>query len=266
MTNNESKWNKAFPTGIVTFKKIKTRKSWNPLFDKLTNDSRFKEKIEKTLTEELKDNPNVIMHPPPNLVFNTFNLTSFKKLKVVVLGQDPYFKYERKHGECISQAMGLSFSVPKGLDVPSSLKNIYSNLLKYNHIKKIPSTGDLTSWAEQGVLMLNTSLTVKQGAVKDDEFKNCHQNVWKWFTDDIIKYISENKSHVVFVLWGAPALTKKDLIDETKHKVIVSSHPSGLSCNKPLRHYSPFASQDHFGEINETLKKWKKDGIDWTIE
>ena len=259
---NDSAWNKTFANGIVSLRKAKHRKSWDTLFDKLINDDRFKNKVEKTLSNEMKDNQNIIMHPPPNLVFNAFKLTSFKKLKVVILGQDPYFNYELKHGEMISQAMGLSFSVPKGIEIPSSLKNIYSNLLKYRHIDKKPIMGDLTSWAEQGVLLLNTSLTVKQGT----ENKNCHQNIWKWFTDDIIKYISDNKNHVIFVLWGAPALGKKDLIDETKHKVIVSSHPSGLSCHKPLKQYNPFEIQDHFGEINETLKKWKKSEIDWTIE
>jgi uracil-DNA glycosylase len=235
--------------------------SWTPLFDRLFSDQRFKSRIEKGLSDEMKDNLNLIMYPKPDFIFNAFGLTSLKKLKVVILGQDPYFNHEMHENKIVPQAMGLSFSVPNGVEIPSSLKNVYANLKKYGHIKKMPEHGNLESWAKQGVLMLNTSLTVKTGSAN----KNCHQFIWKWFTDEIISYISENKSNVIFVLWGSPAYAKKDLIDTSKHELIVSSHPSGLSFAKPMSGHPAFVNQDHFGKINAKLKEWGKSEIDWTI-
>lgn len=180
-------------------------KSWWDLFEKLNNDKRFKNRIEKELSDELRDGENLIMHPQPDYVFNAFKLTSFKKLKVVIIGQDPYFDHEIHADKKVSQAMGLSFSVPIGIKVPSSLRNIYANLKKYEHIENIPEHGNLEYWAKQGCLLLNTALTVKDGSIN----KNCHQFIWSWFTDEIISYISENKKHVIFVLWGSNALEKK---------------------------------------------------------
>ena len=128
----------------------------------------------------------------------------------------------------------------------------------YGHIEEIPKHGNLESWAKQGVLLLNTSLTVQHG------YPNSHTMKWEKFTDAVIKYISDNKDKVVFVLWGSPALQKLTLIDkDKKHKIIVSSHPSGLSCHKPLRQYPAFMNYDHFGEINDYLKENKKKTIKW---
>jgi uracil-DNA glycosylase len=236
-------------------------KSWKELFEKLSNDKRFQNRVERELSEELKDDEKLIMHPPPDYVFNAFKLTTFKKLKVVIIGQDPYFDHETHENRNVSQAMGLSFSVPFGIKVPSSLRNIYANLKKYGHIQNIPEHGNLESWAEQGCLLLNTSLTVKDGTIN----KNCHQFIWGWFTDEIISYISDNKEHVIFVLWGSHALGKKDLIDTNKHEVIVSSHPSGLSVGKPMKEYPAFNANDHFGKINEKLKEWDRNEIDWNL-
>ncbi len=158
--------------------------------------------------------------------------------------------------------MGLSFSVPIDFEIPSSLVNIYSNLVKYNHIKEKPKSGNLENWAKQGCLLLNSSLTVLDGS----DNKNCHKSIWKWFTDSIIKYISNNKEHVVFVLWGSEALEKLNLIDLDKHDAVISSHPSGLSANKKLKTYSAFNDVDHFGTINNMLEKWNMKTINWNVE
>jgi uracil-DNA glycosylase len=257
-------WKQKFKDNSVTLslKDDKFHKSWKELFEKLYNDKRFRNRIEKELSEELRDDDNLIMHPQPDYVFNAFKLTSFKKLKVVIIGQDPYFDHEIHENKNVSQAMGLSFSVPVGIKVPSSLRNIYVNLKKYGHIENIPEHGNLESWAEQGCLLLNTALTVKDGSAN----KNCHQFIWGWFTDEIISYISEKKENVVFVLWGSHALGKKDLIDEKKHEIIISSHPSGLSVGKPMKEYPAFNANDHFGKINQKLKEWGRSEIDWNLE
>jgi uracil-DNA glycosylase len=255
-------WKEKFSDNKVSlYDKNLFHKSWDELFEKLYNDNRFKNRIEKELSDELKENDNLIMHPQPDYVFNAFKLTKFKKLKVVILGQDPYFDHDIYNDKNVSQAMGLSFSVPGGIKIPSSLKNIYFNLKKYKHIQNIPEHGNLEKWAEQGCLLLNTALTVKDGTNN----KNCHQFIWGWFTNEIISYISNNKEHVVFVLWGTHALSKLDLIDKDKHYIIASSHPSGLSAAKPMKEYSPFNDNDHFGKINEKLKEWGRSEINWKL-
>lgn len=245
------KWSQKFPDE-VDLSKIRYHRSWSDIFDELFEDERIK-KSNAELSAVIKKDPDVKMYPPPELVFNAFLQTSFDKVKVVILGQDPYFSAD--------QAMGLSFSVPYGMDVPSSLQSVYNNLVENKHISKKPKHGNLEFWAAQGCLMLNTCLTVVDGK----ENINGHQHIWKWFTDKIIKYISDKKDNVVFVLWGGPALGKAELIDQDKHEVIVSSHPSGLSANKPLRNYPAFNGYDHFGRINCVLEKWGKLPIIWDL-
>jgi uracil-DNA glycosylase len=218
-------WKEKFPNNKISLdNKDQYHESWEDMFEILFNDKRFENRIEKELSEEMEKTENFIMHPKPDYVFHAFKLTSFNKVKVVIIGLDPYFDHEKHNDKIVSQAMGLSFSVPKGIKIPSSLRNIFANLKKYKHIDEIPEHGNLESWAEQGVLLLNTALTVKDGTVS----KNCHLFNWSWFTDEIISYISNNKKHVVFVLWGAQAFGKKNLIDEKKHEIIASSQPSGL--------------------------------------
>lgn len=249
-------WNEKYPDNNVDLNNLldNIHNSWKEFFDKYKN-SDLLSKIEKVFERNLRDGK--IIYPYPDLVFNAFNITPLHKLKVLIIGQDPYFNNEKHNKKIIPQAMGLSFSVPNGVNIPSSLKNIYNNLLKYKHITYYPNNGNLASWACQGCLLLNATLTVKHGC------KNSHEKVWNLFTNELIKYISNNCDNIIFVLWGGFALKKLELIETDRHKVIISSHPSGLSCNKPLRNYKAFNNQDHFGLINKYLKKMNKETIIW---
>lgn len=182
--------------------------------------------------------------PPGPLIFNAFNTTPFEKVKVVVLGQDPYIKP--------GEAMGLSFSVPKGVRVPPSLRNIYKEL-NADLGCIIPNHGDLTKWAEQGVFLLNASLTVEQG--KSNSHAKCG---WHTFTDAVIRTISEERKNIVFMLWGNFAKKKAALIDPFKHLVLEAAHPS------PLAGGAYFGSK-HFSKANEYLAIQGLDTIDWCL-
>lgn len=264
MTNNLSvddyefpTWGEKFPLNVVTFSHIQLDESWK---DFMEGNRESTADIEETLGAILKiSEGKVALFPYPDLLFNAFNLTPLGKTRVVILGQDPYFNFEVTADAKIPQAMGLSFSVPKGVAVPSSLGNIYKNLLKFGHIQKKPEHGNLEAWARQGCLMLNTSLTVQH------KHPNSHTKYWEPLTDNLITYISEICPFAVFVLWGSPALKKLHLIDTDKHAVSISSHPSGLSCAKKLRQYDCFNDADHFGFINSRLKNKGMVPIDWNI-
>tara|TARA_B100001115_G_C15818986_1_gene406979 strand:+ start:77 stop:751 length:675 start_codon:yes stop_codon:yes gene_type:complete len=189
-------------------------------------------------------NSNVI-YPPPTKIFNAFNLTPFNKVKVVVVGQDPY------HGE--NQAHGLSFSVENGIKIPPSLNNIFKEL-KSDLKVSLPNSGNLSSWAEQGVLMLNSVLTVRSGVA------NSHKNIgWEIFTENIINIISSELNNIVFILWGRQAQEKIKIIDIKKHLILKSAHPS------PLSAYNGFFGCKHFSKCNAYLKKWNKKEIDWSL-
>jgi uracil-DNA glycosylase len=181
------------------------------------------------------------------------------KIKVVILGQDPYHSFDRKNSS-IPLAMGQAFSVPIGAD-SSSLNNIFNNLIKYKQIKKKPSHGNLMAWVKQGVFLFNMALTVEKGRAGE------HLSEWHKFTDLVIEYLNKNCEDLVFLIWGSHSLEKvtKGLIDKKKHKVIISSHPSGFSYNKPLKNYSAFNETDHFGKANKYLKKHGIKQIDWNI-
>lgn len=184
------------------------------------------------------------IYPSMYDIFNSMKLTSLDKLKVVLLGQDPY------HNQ--GQAMGLSFSVPKGVDKPPSLVNMFKELKSELGIDP-PPHGDLTGWARQGVLLLNTVLTVREHQA------NSHKGMgWEKFTDSIIKKISDNKEHVVFLLWGGNARSKKPLIDTKKHLILECAHPS------PLSAYNGFFGCGHYLKANEYLIKNGIQPIDWS--
>lgn len=192
--------------------------------------------------KEKKHNGRTI-YPPGPLIFNAFDSTPFDEVKVVIIGQDPY------HGP--GQAMGLCFSVPRGIAVPASLKNIYKELNEDMGVP-IADHGDLTSWAKQGVFMLNAVLTVEHKQA------GSHKNLgWQLFTDAAIKALSEEKTGLVFLLWGNYARGKKQLIDEMKHYVLEAAHPS------PLARGAYFGSK-HFSKTNELLRKQNMPEIDWS--
>jgi uracil-DNA glycosylase len=186
-----------------------------------------------------------IIYPPGSYMFNAFDKTPFDKVKVVLLGQDPY------HNP--GQAHGLSFSVPQGIQKPPSLQNIFKEL-KSDLGLEIPLEGNLEKWAGQGVLLLNASLTVRKNE------PGSHSKIgWLQFTDVVIKKISEQKKGVVFLLWGKFAQDKQSLIDETKHHVLKAAHPSPFSADKG------FFGSKHFSKTNEFLLREGLQPIDWKL-
>jgi uracil-DNA glycosylase len=188
---------------------------------------------------------NKEIYPPINQVYRALELTPIEKVKVVILGQDPY------HGE--NEANGLAFSVNKDIRIPPSLRNIYKEL-KDDLCIEIPEHGDLTNWAKEGVLLLNSVLTVE----KDKPAS--HRNLgWEQYTDSIIKEISDSKEHVVFILWGKYAQGKIPLIDQTKHLVISSPHPSPFSARKGFFGSKPFSRTNEYLRLNHI------EPIDWSI-
>lgn len=220
-------------------------------------------KIEESWKEMLKDEfakpyfQSIVLHlkterqqgktiyPPGGLIFNAFNTTPFDQVKVVILGQDPY------HGP--NQAHGLCFSVQAGVPPPPSLVNIFKELHEDLGIR-IPNHGNLTQWAKQGVFLLNASLTVRAGEPMS------HAKIgWATFTDTVIKKISEERPHVVFLLWGKFAQEKKVLIDESKHCILKAAHPS------PLSAHAGFFGCKHFSKANAYLISKGIDPVDWQL-
>jgi uracil-DNA glycosylase len=184
--------------------------------------------------------------PPGPLIFNAFNCTPFDAVKVVIIGQDPY------HG--LGQAHGLSFSVPNGIKVPPSLKNIFKELETDIGIPYQASNGNLVHWANQGVLLLNAALTVRAG----EPFSHAKYG-WADFTDAVISTISDKKSNVVFLLWGKFAQEKIALINQSSHYVLTAAHPSPFSADKG------FFGCRHFSKTNQLLMKNGSTPIDWSI-
>ena len=184
------------------------------------------------------------IYPSMYDIFNSMKKTAFGNIKAVILGQDPY--HER------GQAMGLSFSVPAGIEKPPSLVNIFKELHDETGME-VPASGDLTGWANQGVLLLNTVLTVREHAANSHKGKG-----WEEFTDSIIKKISDGRENVVFLLWGGNARSKKTLINGAKHLILECAHPS------PLSAYNGFFGCGHFIKANEYLIKHGKTPIDWS--
>ncbi len=212
---------------------------WNELLAPLFADERY-QKIRKFLIEEYRTHT---VYPDMFDLYNCFRFTPFSNLKVVILGQDPY------HNE--GQAHGLCFSVKPGVKKPPSLENIFREL--ENDVGcPIPTSGELTGWAKQGVLLLNTALTVR--AHQANSHAKCG---WAWFTDSVIQMISENTENVVFLLWGANARSKKALIDKGKHLILECAHPS------PLSAYNGFFGCKHFSKTNSFLKNVGRSPIDW---
>jgi len=183
--------------------------------------------------------------PPGSLIFNAFNHTPFDKVKVVFIGQDPYHGYGQAHGLC--------FSVPEGVKKPPSLENIFKELQSDLGIP-VPNHGNLVKWADQGVLLLNATLTVRENQA------GSHQNKgWETFTDAVISKLSEQKQNLVFVLWGNYAIAKKILIDGTKHHILTAAHPS------PFSVFKGFFGCRHFSAVNKILTDLGMKEIDWRV-
>lgn len=191
----------------------------------------------------LEDKKKYRVFPPGQLIFNAFNLTPFDKVKIVIIGQDPYHGYGQAHGLC--------FSVPKGVAKPPSLQNIFKELKEDLNINP-PDHGDLSGWAKQGVFLLNAILTVRENTPES------HRNIgWEKFTNAAIENLSNKKEHLVFMLWGAYAQEKEKLIDNTKHLILKAAHPSPLSANRG------FFGCHHFSKANQYLIANNIDPIKW---
>jgi uracil-DNA glycosylase len=215
--------------------------SWKSVLSTEFNKPYFLE-LKDFLLEEKK---KFRIFPPGSLIFNAFNHTPFGKVKVVFIGQDPYHGYGQAHGLC--------FSVPNGIAKPPSLVNIFQELENDLGIKP-PLHGNLEKWADQGVLLLNATLTVRENQAGSHQRKG-----WELFTDAAIRQLSVLKDRVIFVLWGNFAIAKKELIDLTRHPVLTAAHPSPLSASKG------FFGCRHFSKINEILREQGKEEIDWRL-
>lgn len=214
--------------------------SWTPILQ-----AEFKQPYFQTLAKFIHEEYEThTIYPRKDHVFRAFELTPLEQIKVVILGQDPY---HQPH-----QAMGLSFSVPHGCPLPPSLRNIYTELADDLGIHN--ENGDLTSWAKQGVFLLNTVLTVRA----NQAFSH-HDQGWETFTDHMISLISAQPQPIVFILWGRPAQQKMSLID-THHTIITSSHPS------PLSAYRGFFGSRPFSRTNQKLEAYNRGSIDWRID
>ncbi len=246
----------------MTFKDI-ISPSWWPIFKEM--DSKIFKEAEKLYLKEIKNKKKIIF-PNYEDIFSFTKYCTYDEVKVVIIGQDCYHGvyYDTINKEYKPQSTGLAFSVPNNCKIPPSLKNIYDNLLKYKNIYKKPKTGNLEYWAYQGVLLLNTSLTVEKGK------PNSHQHIWSKFTDELIKVISKNKNNIIFVMWGAHAYSKYKIIENREHhKFIVSSHPSPFSVDTKFNVFKSFMETNTFGLINRYLKETYKENyenyIDWQI-
>lgn len=214
---------------------------WDELLKPVFDDDRYK-KIRDFLKQEYSQH---VVYPDMYDLFNCFKYTPLNNIKAVILGQDPYHEPNQAHGLC--------FSVKEGVAIPPSLVNIYKEIESDLGIKE-PACGELTKWAESGVLLLNTTLTVREHQA------NSHSKCgWAWFTDSVIKLISENTENVVFILWGGNARSKACLIDQSKHLILQCAHPS------PLSAYNGFFGCKHFSKANEYLIKCGKQPIDWNL-
>lgn len=217
--------------------------TWHNIIGPLKEKEYFKNALSYVANQRAK---NIQVFPKDSDIFNAFKYTPFEKLKIVILGQDPYHEP--------NQAMGLAFSVPPGVHTPPSLLNIYKELKEDVPGFSIPNHGCLIPWAKQGVLLLNTVLSV------DESKANSHHNIgWEQFTDDVIEAINNYCNNIVFILWGNAAKNKGEKIDRQKHLVLHSAHPS------PLSAYRGFFGCKHFSSANNYLHAHGKTTVNWQL-
>ena len=216
--------------------------SWDVLLREEFSKDYYKE-LQDFLAEEYK---TYVIHPDKDEIFSALSATSYEDTRVVIFGQDPY------HGE--NQAHGMAFSVKKGVDIPPSLKNIYKELNQELGCY-IPNHGCLEKWAKQGVLLLNASLTVRDGEANSHKGKG-----WEKITDKITEILNNRRESVIFILWGNDAKKKEELITSPQHIILSAAHPSPLSASRG------FFGCDHFKKVNNILTAMNQDPIDWQIE
>ena len=217
--------------------------SWNELIEQELKQDYLKDTLAQV---EKEREQGITIYPPADKVFSAFDSTEFDQVKVVIIGQDPY------HGP--DQAHGLCFSVLPGVKTPPSLVNMYKELAQDIEGFEIPNHGYLQSWAEQGVLLINTVLTVQEGKA------HSHKHLgWERFTDQVIKALNEQREGLVFLLWGAHAQKKAAAIDKTKHSVLAGPHPSPLSARRG------FFGCKHFSQTNQILAKQNLPEINWHL-
>ncbi|OYU96193.1 MAG: uracil-DNA glycosylase [Bacteroidetes bacterium B1(2017)] len=222
---------------------VKIEESWKLVLNNAFNQASF---LHLRNFLRLEKSKGELIFPPGPQIFEAFNYTPFDKVKIVLLGQDPY------HGP--QQAHGLSFSVNNGVAFPPSLKNIFKGLQVDYPDYKTPQNGNLMAWAKQGVLLLNSTLTVRAGQAGSHQKKG-----WEEFTDEVIKQVSLQKEHIVFLLWGSFAISKASLIDSSKHLVLTAVHPSPLSAHRG------FYECRHFSKANTYLTSKGLEPINWQI-
>lgn len=240
---NEPKVEKSAAQTQAILERVQMPEDWKQaLADELTSDNM--DNLRDFLKQEYQSEKSI--YPKAGLMFNAFNLTPLSNVKVVILGQDPY------HGA--GQAMGLSFSVPKVIPTPPSLRNILKEMA--DDIGIVPSKhGDLTHWAQQGVLLLNASLTVEEGIANSHQGKG-----WEQFTDAVIDVVNQQTNNTVFILWGSKAKAKGKFIDTDKHLVLSAVHPSPLAANR-----GGFFGSKPFSKANDYLQQHGKAPIDWQL-
>ena len=219
---------------------VKIEQSWKEHLSKEFEKPYFSNLIEFVKSEY----SSTKVYPPGKFIFNAFDKCTFDNTKVVILGQDPYHGYD--------QANGLSFSVNDGVAIPPSLQNIFKEI-KEDLAITIPKTGNLERWAEQGVLLLNSTLTVRAGEAGSHQKKG-----WETFTDEVIKRISEQKQDVIFMLWGKYAQDKGAVIDASKHLILKAKHPSPMAAN-----YGGWFGTKHFSQANDYLTSKGSEPINW---
>lgn len=219
--------------------KVQIEASWLEKLQQEFDEPYFEQLIQFVKTEYAQGT----CYPPGKLIFNAFNLCPLSKVKVVLIGQDPYHEPQQAHGLC--------FSVNDGVPFPPSLRNIFQEI-QADLGKPVPQSGNLTRWAEQGVLLLNATLTVRAHMAASHQKRG-----WERFTDAVIRLVSAEKEHVVFILWGSYAQSKAALIDASKHCILRSAHPS------PLSAYRGFFGNHHFSLCNQYLQQHQIEPINW---
>ena len=266
-------WPQCFPDKKVHLRSLIFNPAWDEFMSQAETRPYFAG-IEKILSRFMTEAQHEIV-PPAELLFNAFNITSPRQIRVIILGQDPYPGAARVGSVYIHHATGLSFSIPANIPKADSVRNIYNNMLQFKHVKKVPLSGCLSALALQGVFMINTALTTFSGG------RGAHRTVWKEFSDHLVSYLANKYEGLVFMAWGRDAHMSCLKIDPNRHCIITSSHPSPLSAHKTFEGmsygnirdererrrvtYPAFNTLDHFGRANERLIMNKQKPILWDL-